>query len=462
MQNNEIAEPDLGKCSLQMEQRSELSLLGLAAGSCAAKSLQKAAEKAPASADDKSWTYLVNLTASMMPNNWAGSGYKYKLLKGLEDQSKGSNSKIIVQQFDEKGMLSRYEIAGGKLREFAPVKSQGTARNLQSLVELAPKEGRVALLNQAHGKGDIGFSGDEEDLSVSAFEKSIKAGLAPSGRKSLDLLSMDSCLMANVQALDKLSSVSTNILASQLEMFSVVSISSDPVLTKYDMQPLDQYLSKWLQSPPKDGYDAANIAMAVSVADCKNWAAKDQGCGTPTIGIYDSAASPASARALDNFGRQLAASISDAESRKAVESLISTMKDLSINDFHLRDVDSFAAGIIKLIEEGKIKDAKGELKVAAQASLEANQKLVKQFYVSPESKIVQIKAGDGKSLRGLNVFLPGPDFNIRAESEELVGEREAKTLPIEVLLEKRIQASLPDASKGGWANFIRALHSKKR
>lgn len=408
--------------------------------------------------DPGSWTYLVNLTATMFPNNGAGSGYKYQQLMNLKDATKDSGSEVIVQSFDaNSGLLNRYEIAHGQIHEYKAIKSAGTAQDLQSLLELAPRTGHLALINEGHGNGDLGFTGDAGDLSVSDFEQAVATGLSHTGRTNLDLLSMDSCLMANVQVLNKLNSLAANVVASELEEFSSVTLG-EPLVTQYDMQPIDKYLLHVLQNPPKDGAQAAADVLSVSARDCDLLAPAQEACGTPTLTTFNHQSASDAERALDQFGTQLELAVKDAATRKTVDSLIGQLHDVSQVGDHLRDVDTFADGIIKLIDSGAIKDQGADLLQAAQAVLKADSALVKSFYTNPNTKIEKVFGLENK-LHGLNTFLPGPDFDVRGEAENIVGPKDAQSLPFNVLLDKEIQRSVPDDSSGGWAKFIRAMRA---
>lgn len=409
------------------------------------------------STDQNSWTYLVNLTAEMLPDH-AGSVYKYGQLMNLKNLTKNSDSQVIVQEFDPHSwQLKRYEISHGQIQEFKPVKSGGTAQDLQDLLAQAPRSGHLALINEAHGNGDLGFDGDYGKLAISDFQRAIKNGLASTGRSNLDVLSMDSCLMGNVQVLAKLSGLTQNVVASELEETSSVELSHDPPITHYDMQPIDDYLSEMLKQPPKDGREAAAQMLATSSRDCDAQIQTQQGCGTPTLAIYNSQAAPEAERALDKFGAQLQIVTQDANGKKAVDSLAGSMRDVSQNDDHLRDVDDFAGGVIALINKGTIKDSSGGLRQAAQDVLTADGKLVRAQYINPKSPLVS-RFGQN-SLHGVNTFIPGPDFNIREQAEPIVGGKDAQTLPLPELLNKEIQTSLPDDDAGDWAKFVRSLRS---
>lgn len=410
------------------------------------------------SADAKSWTYLVNLTATMLPFDGGGSAYKYERLKHLQDLTIGSNSRVIVQEYEDKtGLLRRYEIANGQINESEPTPSAGTAKDLQNLVALAPEQGHIGLINEAHGNGSLGFHGDAGKLSIDQFEDAVKRGLAAKGRSSLDMLSMDSCLMGNVQVLSKLSGLSKQVVASELEEFSSVEMSATPPLTIYDMQPQYAYLQALLKHPPADGAEAARTIFEVSSKNCDSDAPSHQACGTPTLAIYDSQAAPAAERALDEFGSKLQEVITNPSAKSAVDGLIGEFSDISQAGNHLRDVDSFAQGTLRLIDSGKLSDPDLGLRTAAQNVIAADKALVKNTYLNTNSRWAQ--ALGPQNLRGLNVFLPGANFDVRKEAENFFSVPEVKNLPLNRLLDLEIAASLPDNTNGGWANFVRALRT---
>ncbi len=409
-----------------------------------------------------SWTYLVNLTATMFPNNGAGAGYKYEKLKELKDLSKNSNSEIIVQEYDESSQqLKRYQIEHGRIHDFAPVKSAGSARDLQDLIAAAPRGGHIALINQAHGNGDKGFTGDFGDISVASFEESVKAGLASAGRDSLDLLSLDSCLMSNVHALSKLSGLARHIVASELEELSSVRFG-EPLTTNYDMQPIDKYLSFMLEHNPKDGAEAAADMVAISKKDCDALAPEQDACGTPTLASLNPGRAEELRNSLNQFGAKLQATIErEPMADSLLDGLIGQMHDVSQVEDHLRDVHTFAEGVVKLVESGSLQDQDGELKKSAQAVLAANDQVIVSFYTNPRTRLQQALGLEGK-LHGVNVFLPGADYNIRAQAVDIVGAKAAENMPLNELLDKEIRSSIPDDENGGWAKFISALRKANK
>jgi hypothetical protein len=396
--------------------------------------------------DAGSWTYLVNLTATMLPSNGAGSGYKYSELQKLKDETKTSNAEVMVQEFNaDTGMLQRYTIANGAIHNFASVRSAGTYQDLQNLVAQAPKGGHLGLINQAHGNGDAGFDGDAGKYSVAQFGQAIKRGLASSGHARLDFLSMDSCLMSNVQALATLSGLTANVVASEFEELSNTELSSVPPKTLYDMQPIESYLSDMLKHEPKDGKEAVTQLLAVSAKGCDVLAPKDQGCGTPTLGIYNLDTAPAAEHALDNFGAALQTAIKTETVRNDIDSLIAELPDVSIAMDHLRDVDGFA------------KDDNHHLKLAAQNVLKADKNLVHSLYVNRDTTVISLYGN--KPIFGLNTYLPGRELDIRSDAGPIVGDRDAQLLPLKTLLNDEIQTSLPDSQNGNWAGFVEMLRS---
>lgn len=351
-------------------------------GAADASPEQPLAKRTPGSIDANSWTYLVNLTATMLPLSGGGSGHKYDELKNLKDLTKDTNSEVIVQQFDDQtGMLRRYEIAHGQINEYEPTKSFGTARDLQDLVAMAPAQGRIGLINEAHGNGALGFMGDAGTLSIEHFKNAVKNGLASTGRTSLDVLSIDSCLMGNVNVLSSVSGLSKNIVASELEEFSSIELSASPPRTIYDMQPEDAYLAAMLKDPPADGKEAAKTIFDVSSKTCDSQSPPNNACGTPTLAIYDSQAAPQAELALDKFGEALQQVIKDPSARSAVDALIAKFPDLSQNGDHLRDADSFAQSVIGLIDSGQLSDPHRQLRDAANSSIAADKALVQSAYL---------------------------------------------------------------------------------
>lgn len=415
--------------------------------------------------NSESWTYVVNLTTSMLPSlgngpdGSAGADYKYSELMKLKGLTKNSNSEVIVQEFDSKtNMLRRFELSQGQIRESKPMKSNGTADDLQNLLSTAPKTGHLALIQEAHGQGDLGFDTDAGRFAVADFQKAVKNGLQATGRSSLDMLSMDSCLMANVQVLAKISGLANRVVASELEEFSSVELSHSPPITQFDMQPISKYLEALLEKPPKDGEEAAETVVSVSAKTCAIEAPKWQTCGTPTLGIYDPSVAPGAEKALNQFGVALQEAAINPVQKLAINGLIDMLPDISEVPDHLRDVDRFTNLVVSLVNQGVIRDPLHQVMNAAQNVLSADRRLKTNFYVNPEARIVKNVGKD--NLTGLNTFLPGTKFDVASEAENFMSENTAKSTPTEVLLGREIKRSLPDDYPSGWSNFIKAIRSK--
>jgi hypothetical protein len=421
----------------------------------------KAHSSAPKESSEQ-WTYVVNLTATMLPGitpgdgGGAGSPYKYKQLSKLKELTKNSNSQVIVQEFDPTlNTVKRYELQHGKLLQLPVVKSAGIANDLQNVLALAPKTGHLALIQEAHGNGDLGFDTDAGKFAVSDFQLAVKAGLQATGRKNLDVLSMDSCLMANVHVLAKISGLASRVVASELEEFSSVELSSTPPVTQFDMQPIDKYLSAMLEKPPKDGAEAAATILAVSANICDKTSPALQTCGTPTLAVYNPEAAPAAERALDTLGTELKESIKDRNAANAIDGLLKNIPSIDEVPDHLRDVDTFAKGIVLLVNKGAIRDQNHHLANAARDVLNADHKLVSNFYLNSRARIVQLVGA--KNLTGVNTFMPGPDFDIRSEAESFMSETSAQKYPRGKLFGTEISRSMPDDDAGGLSQFVRAL-----
>ena len=411
------------------------------------------------------WTYVVNLTAVMEPAlgpngaGGAGSEYKFNQLMKLANLTKNTNAEVIVQSYNPAlNSVDRYELLNGQLHRLATVKSAGLSKDLQNVLALAPKTGHLALIQEAHGNGDIGFETDNGSFSVSNFRQSVKAGLKATGRTSLDVLSMDSCLMGNVQVIAKMSGLAQGVVASELEEFSSVGMSHSPPITQFDMQPIDKYLTAMIKNPPKDGMDAAATIVAVSARSCDNTEASLQTCGTPTLAIYHPEAAPAAEQALDQFGVALQPTIRDRKSAAAIDGLLKRIPEIDENSDHLRDVDTFARGILSLVDKGVIRDQNHRLAQAAQNVLNADQKLVSNFYLNRKARIVQLVGAE--NLSGENAFIPGPDFDIRSEAEAFNSQFDAQHAPKAQLLDKEILRSLPDDYPSGWSRFVKEMRAR--
>jgi hypothetical protein len=159
----------------------------------------------------EAWTYLVNLNASIadpaVPGVW-GASFEKQQLQELAGLTENSDSTVIVQARtiqNGKPWVEEYEMSHGQISFKKPHESAGFGKDLTDLIAQAPAGGKLALINQAHGGGSEGLTADRpstdgDRLTLDQFEKAVENGLEKSGHKSLDFLSLDSCIMANGQA----------------------------------------------------------------------------------------------------------------------------------------------------------------------------------------------------------------------------------------------------------------------
>jgi len=349
----------------------------------------------------EAWTYLVNLTASVAPvagGVW-GASFEKQQLQELAGLTANSDSTVIVQARtiqNGKPWVEEYEMSHGQINFKKAHESAGFGEDLTDLIAQAPAGGKLALINQAHGGGSEGLTADlagtkGESLTLDQFEKAVGNGLEKSGHKSLDFLSLDSCIMANGQAMVTLAPLAGTIVASELP--------EEAMSAKADGQPLYEFLSSVLKTPVATGKDAAEVMLAQATQVCNDLRAEHKMCGTPDLGIYNTANAPQFEQSFKSFAGALSTAIEDGGNKQAVRNLIEELPTMSRSNE--RDIGAFAHGLLKGLDNGTIRDdANHSLRDATENLLQSNANMLSKRYEQPNTEL-------SNEASGLSVYLPG-------------------------------------------------------
>lgn len=370
-----------------------------------------------------------------------------KKLQELAAQSEGKAVTIIVQtavkdEKSDKYQLERFVIKDGKVTQLkSPGESQGYAGDVESLLKYATQNYQsknLGLILDSHGHGNEGLTGDNGNVSMADFKTRIQNGLKDSGHDKLDFLQFDACLMAQNGVLEVTQSLAKHVVAS-----------AEPEGVTADSAAADNYnLEQLLKNPA--------MTPAELAAFCVNKAKNID--GFDTLAHFDMSKYASFRSSLDQFGEQLANLWKSKDDQSVLKDIIGNTFEYGVNqefrirggkagaavleqgifggrlpslgdkpehgfpglldlgrpllhhfldDFPIRktlgdakrDLKDFVERVIAAIDAGKIKDAGGKLKEAAQKLLKEESELTRSFF----------GRGVHKGLGGLSVYLPtGP------------------------------------------------------
>lgn len=361
------------------------------------------------------WTVAVQLAASN-PSKAEGEGSKLDSIKKLAAETKDKPVTVLVDKVvpskDESLVpkVEHYKLADGNVIKLPDTKSKGFDKDVESLVNAASHDkpsNKLALIVQSHGTAGQGMHGDNGKTSIGRLADAIKSGLDKSGHDKLDLLDFDACLMSESTVMDKMRSVTRDVVASE-EMESAVA--------KSDGQNLAASLKHVTDNPSISGNDLAEKMIADAKAGLN-------GEGTHTLSHLNMQNYDEFRKNLDSFGEQLKECNNNQENRNVIDkAIVETHKMVAGNSdpssgYEWRDLKAFAQKIQEAAKSGQLKDADGKL-------LDSATKLLTNF--NGDNKIVQSSFGQDNitmknmdKLGGLSVFLPQHSF-VNDDKESLI------------------------------------------
>jgi hypothetical protein len=315
------------------------------------------------------WTVVADL--AILFDNVGKSGHmgaeeKLHNLQALTDSTKGKPLTIIADVLVNDGSdvpgqplskskkgyeVERVIIHDGKETILPAVPSQGTQKDLQNLIEYSLKNApsnKVALAINAHGLGNQGVEGGMlgrgnglvpvEDLS-STIQSALKSG----GRDKLDLVDLDSCLMAQQGVLQQLAPVTNDLVASE----AVETVSTNPA--DIDGQNLGKWIGDLVQNPSMTGVQLGKqiVAEANQNANGYNFGpdGRDNVQGTRTLTNFDLSQMLEFNDKLNALGVQLTKALADPASRSVIQNQIHLQQNITNDSLLHPDQGGFAAKI---------------------------------------------------------------------------------------------------------------------
>jgi Clostripain family len=354
--------------------------------------MNQAFEAAPTENKQQQWTIVLDFPSVV------GSPAvlkKFDELAELEEAKTGTGVSIIGQtiNLDQDGhfFLRRFEYANGKMTSLGDVKAKDIGSDLEGLLKLTRqrhKDTRTALIIDSHGLGPFGLVGDQGRLSLPKLELTISHGLG----KKLDVLDLDSCEMAQVGSVRRLSKSTEHLIASA-------------EFEQGQGQDLSLILNTVFENPHAD-----SATMADSIVGAVKEYSEQGRVGVNTLAHFDTAHTAALDDALNSLGSALTAAMKDESNSKAIRNIIEQIPTYDPeNNFEKRDLKMFATGLSKAIQEGKITDKNHELDRAAKGVLAAQSELVKSYFGSADGDQPYDEMG------GLSVFLPNGSLKDKKE-----------------------------------------------
>jgi len=352
------------------------------------------------------WTVFINLSANVMLDNTGLRIAEQLQEQRFIDATKGRRVRFVLQvslnndasnnsigshlayddavhthqeadlpawNFDRAGTsVVRFEIVNGQKYLLAVEPSQGVADDLRNLLSAdanALKSKHLMLINESHGLAIDGFEGDAGPMSIAEFNAAIADGLKGSAKEKLDIIDFVACQMSNIEALLRLSDVSSLIVSSEFPEFAYWQTSEL-------LQPITVPLQDLLTTPSMQAIDVARVIDRRSREDCILHAGQRRApgenpwkftCAVDTIGIYDSTALRSVTPALNSLGIALLRASQDAGTRQQIQDLIAALPkvyytagvlptDQFFNDEQHRDLGMFVNAIEDAMRAGTIKD----------------------------------------------------------------------------------------------------------
>lgn len=299
---------------------------------------------------------------------------------------------------DRRLETERYLIYDGKMTKL-DFKSQGAASDVAALVRDASllaggpqSKTPLNLILQSHGNADQGISTAVGNLDLPTLRGALDAGLKAGGRKQLDNIDFDSCLMGSVKVMQAMQGLTQTIDASSAPELAVGDQSGQNLAAILDFE---------MHNPQASPLDLANRIVELAKSGANGDA---QAPGTVTLGDFDLSKLPQFQAAFDQFGQRLAEAASNPADLAAIKRAVDATTGLEgLPQFSQdRDLKKFADNLLSAMASGELTDPTGHLKEATNSFLQSLAQFRPSFF--GESSFGFGTAG------GITASLPGSDI----------------------------------------------------
>ncbi len=289
--------------------------------------------------------------------------------------------------------IDRYVIHDGEMKKVDSVNSAGyggDVKNLLSFTSTRFSPEKSGMLVDSHGNGNLGLSGDIGKVTIPHFTSSIKEGWK--GSKQLDLIDLDSCLMAQVGVLDSLRGVTRHVVASaeteralgQDLTQTLNAIIDNPKISPSELGELIVENAR-MQRLPRVAPAVARPTNFYELIDSLKPIPKDkvpECIQVRTLAHFDLANFDRYGKELDKLGDALVEAIKDPKNRRFIDSLIEDAP--SYGDWfgepgEAKDMKVFVDRIFKAIADKEMTDPQGDLRIHGGRLADAHKKLVESF-----------------------------------------------------------------------------------
>ncbi|MBX9567579.1 MAG: hypothetical protein K2X77_01735 [Candidatus Obscuribacterales bacterium] len=366
---------------------------------------------------DDEWTVVVNLTADMsLPDRQNGSAAEFESLKQLADETRDKPISIIVQKTsateNNEQKLERYILEDGRIESLPDADSVSAAADLESLILTAVQETeskKIALINQSHGMGEDGITGDSGAASLEEIGNSIHNGLEGSEHTKLDVLDFDACSMGTDAVASAMQECTDYVVASSEKEHGEID-------GLFDAQDLKSNIQRLLEDPTMDPSEFADAMVEQARVDSTK-VSENGISGVDTLAKYDLKDYARFQSDLNTLGNTLAESSLNPANKEEIERIIAALPafgefntKLNYECDQKRDLKMFCDRLSDAIKSGRLSDENGKLETAIQKVNASHSELVENFHGS------RIRAYD--QMGGLSVFLPELSFLDTSEGAE--------------------------------------------
>jgi hypothetical protein len=393
------------------------------------------------------WTIVGDMSIlfdSQGANGHMGAENKTALLKQLKDQTKDHSVSIVLQSvsvdgkdvkpgFDLSTSQEPYQVKTIVLRDgqeydISSGKSQGLKADLQNELDFALKNQpsqHVALAISAHGLGDEGILGGTQEnnnrvngrmKTADELADTIKSSLTKANHGKLDVVDMDSCMMAQMGVLHSMSGVADQLVASE----QTEKVSADHGV---DGQNLNAWVSKVIGNSKMSGADVAREIVAEANNNQNNGDAHGP-AGTATLAAFDLSHVDEFSGLMNKLGKALSDTSKTPGGANAISGAIDDTENFDA-------AQQYGPPVVAADAKYDVKDFLGRLKFRLGAS--SNDELTKAMddvnhYVDDRSKLitaVHLPYGYAQNDlmhrmpavpqgTGLSIYLPNKDIRQNA------------------------------------------------
>ena len=404
-----------------------------------------------------------------------GAEDKANLLKELKDKTKDHSVSIVLESLTADGkdvpgasLSTSKEPYGAQMivlrdgQEFdiSNGKSKGLKGDLQDVLDFALKNQpskNVALAINAHGIGDQGILGGTQEnkgrengrMTASELAGTIKSSLNKAGRDKLDVVDMDSCLMAEMGVLHSMSGVTKQLVASE-RTEKVKATPEAPATEQVDGQNLNAWISKVIDNPKMTD---AQVAHEI-VADA-NQGYRGDVQGADSLVSFDLSHVDEFSDLMNKLGKalsddskipgnadQINKSIDETENFAAAQQYGPPMSSKEAK----YDVKQFMANLQFRLKAKLINDPDGELKQAMENVnhyVDDRSKLITTVHLPYESDRNNLFGPNKQTSTGLSIYLPNSD--VRENPSYVKADMD------------RLQSTETGTANGDWNTFLGSL-----